>query len=121
MKIPENVILHTYKESKRVFESNLSFKEAAENIHKNCNVKITSALDYPYYFKFLMTSSGSCRILSRYTQEFYLKSIYEDYGKEQLKKSLVAFMKLIVKFEDGKEGSKKSMRAIYEKYNQDKK
>lgn len=116
MKIPENVIRYTYKESKRVFENNLSFKEAAENIHKNCNLKITSALDYPYYFKYLITGSGSCRILSSYTQEFYLNSIFKDYGKEQLAKSLIAFMTLIVKFEAGKEGSKKSMRAIYQKY-----
>jgi hypothetical protein len=55
MKISENVIPFTYQESKRVFENKLSVKEAAENINKNCGIKITSSADYYYYFKHLMT------------------------------------------------------------------
>jgi hypothetical protein len=118
MKIPENVIPYTYKESKRVFENKLSVKEAAENIHKNCGVKITSSIDYAYYFRYLMTGNGSCRGLSKFTQEYFLKNILEDYknDNEQKKKTLLHFKKLIEKFEGEKVGSKKSMRVIYEKY-----
>ena len=118
MKIPENIIPYTFKESKRVFENNLPVKEAAENIHKNCGVKITSAIDYAYYFRYLMTGNGSCRSLSKFTQEYFLKNILEDYknDNEQKKKTLLHFKKLIEKFEGEKVGSKKSMRVIYEKY-----
>jgi hypothetical protein len=118
MKIPENVIPYTYKESKRVFENKLSVKEAAENIHKNYGVKITSSIDYAYYFRYLITGNGSCRSLSKFTQEYFLKNILEDYknDNEQKKKTLLHFKKLIEKFEGEKVGSKKSMRVIYEKY-----
>lgn len=116
MLIAENKIPYTYKESKRVFENNLSVKEAAENIHKKCGIKVNSAIDYAYYFRYLITGNGSCRILSCYTQEFYLENIHKDYGKEQFEKSLTNFKKLIENFEGQKIGSKKSMRAIYEKY-----
>lgn len=118
MKIPYTAIPQTYIESKKVFENKTTVEDAIKRLHANQYINKNSAKDYINYFKYLMTGSGSCRSLNKFTQEFYLKSIYEDYGKEQLKKSLVAFMKLIVKFEDKKVGSKKSMRAIYEKYNQ---
>lgn len=118
MKIPKDAIPDCYKYSKEAFEGNLKSKDAAEKIHAKHHLKLSSSMDYFNYFKFLKTDSGTCRSLSLYTQEYFLKRIFEDYGKEQLKKSLVAFMKLIVKFEAGKEGSKKSMRVIYEKYNQ---
>lgn len=79
MKISENVIPFTYQESKRVFENKLSVKEAAENINKNCGIKITSSADYYYYyyyyFKHLMTGEGSCRVLRKFTQEHYLEQI----------------------------------------------
>jgi hypothetical protein len=116
MKISENVIPFTYQESKRVFENKLSVKEAAENINKNCGIKITSSADYYYYFKHLMTGEGSCRLLNKFTQEYYLEQIEKDFGKEQLKKSLKAFYELIEKFEKENGSTKKSMRAIYEKY-----
>lgn len=118
MSISEKHIPFTYEESKRVFENDLSIKEAAENINKKCDIKVTSATDYGYYFRYLMTGEGSCRSLSKFTQGFYLEKIYKDYDKEQFKKSLLHFKKLIEKFEGEKVGSKKAMRTIYEKYNQ---
>ena len=63
-----------------------------------------------------MTGEGSIWSLSSFTQNYFLESIYKDYGKEQLKKSLHTFMCLIKKYEGEKIGSKKSMRSIYEKY-----
>lgn len=116
MKISDKLIPFTYTESKGVFENKLSLKEAAENIHNNCGIKITSALDYGYYFRYLMTGKGSCRILNKFTQRYYLEKIFQDYGIEQRQKSLKNFKKLIDKFEGEKVGSKKSMRAIYEKF-----
>lgn len=116
MKISEELIPYTYQESKRVFDNELSVKEAAENIHKNCSIKINSCADYYYYFKYLITGEGSCRSLSKFTQEYYLEHIEKDFGKEQLKKSLQAFYELIEKFQAGNGSTKKSMRAIYDKY-----
>ena len=116
MKIPHEHIPYTYQESKRVFENNLPIKEAAENINKNCDITYNSCADYAHYFKYLMTGNQSCRILSSYTQEYYLEHIYKDYGKEQLEKSLKNFYSLIEMFEQQGNPNKKSMRAIYEKY-----
>ena len=116
MKISDKQIPFTYQESKRVFENNLSAREAAENINKNCGIKITSSTDYYSYFKYLMTGQGSCRMLSKFTQEYYLEQIKMDYSPEQFNKSLKAFFLLIKKFEGEKIGSKKSMRMIYKKY-----
>lgn len=114
MAISKEHIPYTYQESKRVFEKDLPIKEAAKNIHKECGIKITSASDYCYYFRYLMTGAGSCRSLSSFTQGYYLIQIHQDYGNEQFKISLYHFKKLIEKFEGEKIGSKKSMNAIYE-------
>ncbi len=82
MKIPEEAIPFTYEESKRAFKKQISTKEAAENINQKHGIKVTSASDYVHYFKYLMTGTGSCRSLSKFTQEYYLKRIGEDYGTE---------------------------------------
>ena len=116
MKIPQEHIPYTYQESKRIFENKLSAKEGAENIHQKCGIKLTSSKDYVHYFRYLMTGTGSCRSLSKYSQEYYLEMIYKDYGKEQLAKSLQAFYKLIEKFEQQNNCNKKSMRLIYGKF-----
>lgn len=116
MKIAEEHIPYTYKESKRIYEEGLSTKEAAQNIFKICGININSANDYPYFFRYLMTGVGSCRSLSSFTQDYYLHQIYKDYGREQLEKSLSAYEILIEKFESHNSSIKKSMRKIYAKY-----
>jgi hypothetical protein len=47
MKIPENLIPYAYQESKRIFDNELSVKEAAENINKTSDININSCADYP--------------------------------------------------------------------------
>ncbi len=116
MRIPEEAIPFTYEESKRTFENKTSVKDSAENINQKHGIKITSASDYIYYFKYLMTGIGSCRSLSKFTQEYYLERIAEDYGNEQFEKSLTAFKKLFEKLEKDNPGTKVAMRKIYEKY-----
>ncbi len=116
MKISENLIPYTYKESKRVFENELSVKEAVENINKNCGIKINSCADYYYYFKYLITGEGSCRSLNKHTQKYYLQKIYGEYDNEQFKKSVSAFYSLIEKFERQNNSTKKSMRLIHEEF-----
>ena len=80
MRIPEEAIPFSYEESKRAFENNTSVKDSAGNSNKKHGIKVTSASDYVYYFRYLMTGSGSCRSLSKFTQEYYLKRIAENYG-----------------------------------------
>ncbi len=116
MKISEELIPYTYQESKRVFENALSVKEAAENINKNCGIKINSCADYYYYFKYLTTGEGSCRMLNTFTQKYYLEKIYQEYDNEQFKKSLNAFYNLIVKFEKQNNSTKKAMRLIHAEF-----
>lgn len=116
MKIPNEVIPDCYKYSKQAFEGNITSDEAAKKIHNLHNLKLGSAKDYPILFKILITGEGSMWSLSSYCYEYFIKKIHEDYGNEQLKKSLNTFMRLIKKYEGEKVGSKKLMRAIYEKY-----
>ena len=116
MTIPEEAIPFTFEESKRIFENDLSVKEGAENINKEHGIKVTSASDYVHYFKYLMTATGSCRSLSKFSQEYYLAKIREDYGKAQFEKSLTAFKNLFEKFEKDTPGTKVAMRKIYDKY-----
>ena len=116
MKIPNEVIPDCYKYSKLAFEGKTTADDAAQKIHKLHDVKLGSAKDYPLLFKILMTGEGSMWNLSSYCQEYFIKKIYEDYGKEQLKKSLITYMRLIKKYEGENLGSKKLMRTIYEKY-----
>ena len=117
MRIPEEAIPFTYEESKRAFEDKTSVKDAAEKINEKHGIKVTSASDYVHYFKYLMTGNGSCRSLSKFTQEYYLNKIKEDYGSEQFEKSLAAFKKLYEKLEKDNPGTKVAMRKIYEKFN----
>lgn len=116
MKIPNEVIPDAYKYAKQAFDENLLSNDFSNKLLSKHNIKMSSSKDYFYFYNYLMTGLGSCRILSSYTQEYFLKRIYEDYGKEQLQKCLKAFILLIAKFEGEKVGSKKSMRAIYDKY-----
>ncbi len=118
MTIPNEAIPDCYKFSKEAFENKLKSKDAAEKIHSKHQLKLSSSKDYFNYFKVLITGSGSCRSLSKFTQEYFLNNILEDYknDNEQKKKTLLHFKKLIEKFEGDKVGSKKSMRVIYEKY-----
>lgn len=116
MKISNHHIPFTYQESKRVFENQLPVKEAAENINKKTGIKLTSASDYGYFFKYLITGSGSCRNLNTFTQGYFLGRIFEEFDENQKKKSLHYFKELIEKFEKGKAGSMKSLNEIYEKY-----
>ena len=116
IKITQEPIPYTCQESKRIFENELSVKEGAENIHTKCGIKFTSSKDYIHYFKYLKTGTGSCRILSKFSQEYYLEMIKKDYGKEQLEQSLQAFYKLIEKFEPPDGSTKKSVRYIYGKF-----
>jgi hypothetical protein len=116
MKIPHEVITDCYKYSKQAYDEQASSNDFVNKLLSKHTIKVNSAKDYFYFYNYLISGLGSCRILSSYTQEYFLKRIYEDYGKEQLKKSLKAFGFLIEKFEGEKVGSRKSMRAIYDKY-----
>ena len=78
-----------------------------------------SARDYYLYYSYLITGEKPTWSLNLFTLDFFLENILKDYNEEkkQKKKTLLHFKKLIEKFEGQKVGSKKSMRAIYEKYN----
>ncbi len=116
MRIPEEAIPFTYQESKRVFEKQISTKQAAENINQKHGIKVTSASDHVHFFKYLMTGTGSCRSLSKFTQEYYLIKIKEDYDNDQFEKSSNTFKNLIEKFEKDSPGTKVAMRKIYDKH-----
>lgn len=116
--IPNEAIPDCYKYAKDAFEGKISPEDATMKIHLKHDIKIGSAKDYPKLFKVLMTGEGSIWSLSDYCHDFFLKTIFEDYGKVQLKKSLSYFKVLIEKYEKQTGTLKKSKRAIYDKYNQ---
>ena len=116
MKIPNEVISDCYKYSKQAFEGKITPNDARQKIHEELNINFGSAKDYYLYFNYLMTGNKPTWGLNKYTLEYFIKKIHDDYEKEQFEKTLFYFKKLIEKFEGDKVGSKKSMRAIYEKY-----
>lgn len=117
-KIPNEVIKDCYNYSKKAFEGKISKEEARLKIHKELHINYGSAKDYYLYYSYLITGEKPTWSLNKYTLEYFLREILKDYDNdyEQKKKTLENFKKLIEKFEKGKVGSKKSMRAIYEKY-----
>ena len=118
MKIPNEVIPDCYKFSKQAFEGKITPNEARQKIHEELDINYGSARDYFLYYSYLITGEKPTWGLNTYTTNYFLKNILEDYKNdiEQKKKTLFNFKKLIEKFEGEKVGSKKSMRAIYEKY-----
>jgi hypothetical protein len=116
MKISSELIPDCYIYSKQAFEGKISPNDARQKIHEELNINFGSAKDYYLYFNYLMTGNKPTWSLNRHTLGYFLGQIQEDYGDEQMKKSLLHFKKLIEKFEGKKVGSKKSMRAIYDKY-----
>jgi len=116
MKIPNEVIPDCYNYAKQSFEGKITPNEARKKIHEELNINFGSAKDYSKLFKILMTDEGSIWSLNCFTLDYFIKNISKDYGKEQLKMTLKTFMRLIKSYEGTKVGSKKSMRAIYEKY-----
>lgn len=119
MKIPNELIPDCYKYAKQAFEGKITKEEARLKIHEELDVNFGSAKDYYLYFNYLITGEKPTWSLNKFTLEYFLEHILKDNNDniEQKKKTLLHFKKLIEKFEGQKVGSKKSMRAIYEKYN----
>jgi|GEM_PF-2297994 len=120
MKIPNEVIPYCYKFSKKAFEGKITKEIARLKIHEELGIKFSSARDYYLYYNYLITGEKPTWSLNVFTLEYFLEHILIDNKDniEQKKKSLLHFKKLIEKFEGEKKGSRKSMRAIYEKFNQ---
>lgn len=118
MKIPYEIIPSAYTSSKKVYENKLTHKEAKDYLYSNFKITYGSTGDYYIFFKYLINGEGSFRILNNTTMDYFLEHIFKDYGPEQLKKSLIAFLKLIEYYEGLNNSTSKSMRAIYEKYSQ---
>lgn len=114
--IPNEAIPDCYKYSKEAFEGKISAEDAIMKIHLKHNIKLGSAKDYPKLFKVLMTGEGSIWSLSNYCHDYFLNKIFEDYGNEQLKKSLSYFKVLVEKYEKQTGTLKRSKRVIYDKY-----
>ncbi len=118
MKIPNAVIPDCYKYAKQAFDGKITVDDARQKIHEQLNINFGSARDYYLYFNYLITGEKPTWILNKFTLEYFLEHILKDNkdNLEQKKKTLLNFKKLIEKFEGEKVGSKKAMRAIYEKY-----
>lgn len=116
MKIPNEIIPSAYSTAKKVYENKLTQKEAKDYLSSNFKVTYGSTGDYYIFFRYLIDGKGSFRKLNAPTMDYFIEQIAKDYGTEQLKKSLDAFLNLIKYYEGLKKSKSKSMRAIYEKY-----
>ena len=116
MKIPNEIIPIAYSTAKKVYEDKLTQKEAKDYLSSNFKITYGSTGDYYVFFRYLIEGTGSFRKLNCPTMDYFLEKIYKDYGKEQLKISLIAFLNLIKYYEGLKKSESKSMRAIYDKY-----
>ena len=118
MKIPDTAIPECYKYAKQAFEGAITPNEARQRIHEELNINFGSARDYYLYYSYLITGDKPTWALNKFTLEHFLKTILKENegNHEQKKKSLLHFKKLIEKLEGTNNGSKKSMRVIYDKY-----
>ena len=116
MKIPHSALPDCYKIAKQAFEGKITNESAQLKIHEELQINLTSAKDYPKLLRILLTDNGNIWGLSAFTYDVFLENILSDYGKEQLKKSVATYKRLIAYLENNGKPKKIKMRAVYEKY-----
>ena len=83
-KIPNEAIPDCYAFSKQAFEGKITANDAAQLIHEKHGIELNSAISYPYCFKVLITSIGSCSSISSYALNYFFERI-EDIKKRLYK------------------------------------
>jgi hypothetical protein len=116
MKIPHPAMPDCYKIAKQAYDGRITEKEAQLKIHQELKISFTSSKDYPKLLRILLTDNGNIWGLGAFTYDVFLENILADYGKEQLKKSIATYERLIEYLEKKGKPKKIKMRAVYDKF-----
>jgi hypothetical protein len=113
-KISSTQIAHAYEFSKKVYEGNMSSRDATSEL-MGIGVNQTSAQFYIYIYKHLIDGDEFKRTASAESFAYFLNRISQDNGLVQLKKSLIAFEKHIAYLQLHRKSRINSLEAVYEK------
>lgn len=118
MKISNEHTHLAYIFSKKVFEGNLTSKEAVKNLVSVNNMNPNSAADYINNFRCMLEGRRFTRTQNGYSMEYFLENIFHDYGSTGLSRAICALRQHIEYYESIQKGNMKSMRKIYNKYSE---
>ena len=90
MKISNESVHQIYELSKKVYSTEITAKEAVEEMNKTGAMAEGSTRIYLGIYKCLMKGIGHSRAMNTYSTEYFLRSIYSDLGKEAFIKALKA-------------------------------
>ena len=76
----------------------------------------SSSVGYIYYFKNLMQGKLNTRTINGFAIDFFLKNIYNDYGKTGLTKALLSLSQHLDYYEDKSGANIHEGREIYKRY-----
>ena len=81
MKIPEELIPLAYELSKKVFEGEVTFKEARQQLVGNNRMNPNSAADFINNFRRMVEGKRFTRTNNAFSIDYFFDNIYKDYGR----------------------------------------
>jgi len=114
--IERRAIEASYELAKDVYEVKTNKKLALDTLVAKYGMNRNSASDYLYLFGQMMKGARLERTANAYATEYFLKRIYEDEGKQGLKKALTALRQHIDYYEQLDNTKARTNRSIYEKF-----
>lgn len=115
MKITMEMSKGAYEIVKKVYSEQLTRNEGKKEINKITGMNEGSAQAFITIFLAMMSGKVYKRAFNNETNEFLLKSIKSDYGKEVYEKALNAVQKHIKYYSTLKKGQLKGLQSIVDK------
>ncbi|WP_370979729.1 HNH endonuclease [Agaribacterium sp. ZY112] len=115
-KITGTQISEAYLKGKLVFEERLALSDAINDLVSNGAMNKSSATDYVRNFLQMMKGMEYQRTLNFNATEYFLSSIYKDYGEKYLTLALSSVQKHLDYYEGIGKSTQKSIRDLVEGY-----
>lgn len=115
MKITNERVHRIYELSKQVYHSKLSTKHAIEVVREEELMAAGSARIYISIFKCLMAGAGHKRAMNEYSTEYFLESIYSDYGYDKFLVALQSTAHHVTYYNSLNKGRRTSISKIIER------
>ena len=116
MKISNDLTPILYDLSRKIYEGELTLSEANSIAVSKYKMNPNSANDYFFNFRHFLAGERYTRTNNAYTTDYFLRKIYDDYGRRGLINSLKALKLHIDYYEDLQNITMHSQRKILEKY-----
>ena len=118
MKIDEELIPFAYKLSLEVFLGDKSLKDAVKELSFNEQMNKNSARDYINNFGHLIRGERFTRTLNKFSMNYFLNKIHEDFGRQGLHNSIIALKQHINYYEEIQNARMRGMRDLVVKYSE---